>query len=196
MAPVGKQGEITPTEEFEVAEEVDIAPEQTSADKNQGFEIVDLSEYVEKFRVGPGGDLYLDVPFASTHFGLQKQTRNGSEPFNEKNIGIGLSYQKRDGRKEKYYSVGAVKNSMGDQSFYLGGGKKWRVLGNNKLNMKLGFYAGLIHYPTSPIKTFPGILPTIDIGGKNYGLQLTVIPPVHESVKPAVLASFRRKLSK
>ena len=98
----------------------------------------------------------------------------------EKNNGVGLEYQWRS----NYANAGYLKNSFFKDSYYIGYGK--RVTTGGQIHGSLGFWSGLISYP-SYRKRFllPAILPVVSFGVSHASFSVLYIPKIGDRIIPA-----------
>lgn len=106
---------------------------------------------------------------------------NSDYDWNENNIGIGLEYE-FDSASRWIWSVNgnAFMDSQNNMSYMAGGGLRRRLLQSDG---DTGFYldAGLVAFVMSRADfndylPFPGILPTLSLGTKSIGVNLSYVP--------------------
>jgi hypothetical protein len=106
---------------------------------------------------------------------------NSEYDWNENNFGLGLEYE-FDRRSRWIWSVNgnAFLDSQENVSYMAGGGLKRRLYQSEH---PAGFYvdAGLVAFlmaraDINDYEPFPGVLPTLSMGVRNFGVNLTYLP--------------------
>lgn len=114
------------------------------------------------------GDYWLDLHGASKHISPE-------EEYNEKNLGMGVTYKWDDGRKS--LTGGTYRNSYGRPTLYFGGGiDKYFNTPIGKLGA--GIVGGIGTGYTSGIT--PMLLPRLSIGNDNARTSLLVAPEIKD----------------
>jgi len=108
---------------------------------------------------------------------------NSEYDWNENNYGLGLEYQFDSSSRWIWSANGnAFLDSQNNMSYMAGGGLKRRLFQSERL---AGLYldAGLVAFlmaraDINDYQPFPGILPTLSLGIRNIGINLTYLPKV------------------
>lgn len=106
---------------------------------------------------------------------------NASEEWNENNAGVGLEYQfDVASRWKKQVMINGFRDSNNEMSYMAGAGLQRTLFATDSLN---GFYidAGINAFlmtrqDVNDNRPFPGVLPSISIGNRRVGLNLTYLP--------------------
>lgn len=106
---------------------------------------------------------------------------NAEYDWNETNLGLGLEYEfASQSRWIKTINANTFVDSLENQTYMAGAGLKRRLLMTDRLG---GLYldAGLVGFLMSREdindgRLFPGILPTLTIGNRYAGINLTYLP--------------------
>lgn len=106
---------------------------------------------------------------------------NSTYDWNENNLGAGVEYQFRQKSAwRKVVMANAFRDSMNQMSYVAGAGLHRRIYETEKL---AGFYiyAGLSAFvmtreDVNRNKPFPGVLPSVTIGNRRMGLNVTYLP--------------------
>lgn len=129
----------------------------------------------------------LQTSLTSIHPGAHRE-------YNERNFGLGL---RRDfagqGRTINYLAGGTLKNSMSDTTMYAGGGQRLRFRSWDG-HLDIGYFAGLITYPSHSPDPIPALLPLVEIGSGAIGLTALYIPRVKSDGDHAVLFQLQFRL--
>jgi hypothetical protein len=104
-----------------------------------------------------------------------------SEDWNENNLGLGVEYEfASESRWRKRLMANGFEDSNEDMSYMVGGGLHRNLFATDRLR---GFYidAGLNAFvmtreDVDDGSPFPGILPTLTMGNRYVGLNLTYLP--------------------
>lgn len=162
--------------------------------------------------------LFLALPLASAAAGEFSTIINGksfhigaSEEWNEANYGLGIEYTfKRDSRWKPQLMANGFRDSNEDMSYMVGGGLHRNLYDTDRLN---GFYidAGINAFvmtrsDVNGNKPFPGALPSLTVGNRYVGINLTYLPKVavekmydskmaDESIRGIVFLQFKFNVS-
>lgn len=132
--------------------------------------------------------LIVAVPYSTAQAGSFSAVLNGrsihvdaTEDWNEDNIGLGLEYQfAGDSRWKKQVMVNGFRDSNEDMSYMAGAGLRRNLYSTERLN---GFYldAGINAFlmtrrDINDNRPFPGVIPSLSIGNRDMGLNLTYLP--------------------
>lgn len=106
---------------------------------------------------------------------------DASENWNEDNYGLGLEYQfATQSRWKKQLMVNGFRDSMDEMSYMAGAGLHRTLFASDRLQ---GFYvdAGINAFlmtrkDVNDNRPFPGALPSLSIGNRHMGLNLTYLP--------------------
>lgn len=106
---------------------------------------------------------------------------DATEEWNEDNAGLGLEYQfAGDSRWKKKVMVNGFRDSNADMSYMAGAGLHRTLFASERLN---GFYvdAGINAFvmtrrDVNDNRPFPGAVPSLTIGNRHMGLNLTYLP--------------------
>lgn len=106
---------------------------------------------------------------------------DASEDWNEDNYGLGLEYQfATESRWKKVVMANAFRDSNDEMSYMAGAGLHRNLFTTDRLN---GFYldAGINAFfmtrkDVNDNKPFPGALPSLTLGNRYAGLNLTYLP--------------------
>jgi hypothetical protein len=106
---------------------------------------------------------------------------NSSYDWNENNYGIGVEYEfSSESRWKKTVMANGFRDSNDDMSYMVGAGLHRRLFESDRL---AGFYfdAGLTAFLMSREdvdnnKPFPGVLPSLRLGNRYAGINLTYLP--------------------
>lgn len=106
---------------------------------------------------------------------------NASEDWNENNAGLGLEYQfDVTSRWKKQVMVNGFRDSNNEMSYMAGAGMHRTLLATDSFN---GFYvdAGINAFlmtreDVNDNRPFPGVVPSLSIGNRHVGLNLTYLP--------------------
>lgn len=127
-------------------------------------------------------------PCASAQAGGFSAVLNGrsihidaSEDWNEDNVGLGLEYRfDSDSRWRKQLMVNGFRDSNEEMSYMAGAGLHRNLYFTERLD---GFYvdAGINGFlmtrrSINDNRPFPGIVPSLSIGNRNVGVNLTYLP--------------------
>jgi len=104
-----------------------------------------------------------------------------TEEWNEDNYGLGIEYEfATKSRWKKRLMANGFRDSNDDMSYMVGGGLHRNLYATERLG---GFYldAGLNAFVMTRTdvnnnKPFPGVLPSLTVGHKHVGLNLTYLP--------------------
>jgi len=132
--------------------------------------------------------LLLAFPFSSATAGDFSAIINGksfhvdaTKDFNENNLGLGLEYQfATQSRWKKQVMVNGFRDSNKDMSYMAGAGLHRTLFATDRLN---GLYvdAGINAFfmtrtDVNDNRPFPGALPSVSVGNRHMGLNLTYLP--------------------
>jgi len=117
----------------------------------------------------------------STVFNGKSIHVNASEDWNDDNYGLGLEYQfATQSRWKKVVMVNGFRDSNEEMSYMAGAGIHRTLFSTDRLN---GFYldAGINAFlmtrkDVNDNKPFPGALPSLTVGNRYAGLNLTYLP--------------------
>ncbi len=106
---------------------------------------------------------------------------DASREWNEDNLGLGLEYEfSGQSRWKKRLMVNGFRDSNDEMSYMLGGGLHRNFVTSDRLH---GFYldAGLnaflmTRHDVNDNRPFPGILPSLTVGNRYGGINLTYLP--------------------
>ncbi len=106
---------------------------------------------------------------------------DSSYDWNENNTGLGVEYEfAQKSAWKKILMANGFRDSTDNMSYMAGAGLHRRIYETEKL---AGFYvyAGLNAFlmtreDVNGSKPFPGVLPSVSVGTKNFGLNLTYLP--------------------
>ncbi|MDH3578478.1 MAG: hypothetical protein OEO71_11770 [Gammaproteobacteria bacterium] len=106
---------------------------------------------------------------------------DATENWNEDNVGLGLEYQfATESRWKKQVMVNGFRDSNDDMSYMAGAGLHRTLFATDRLN---GFYvdAGINAFlmtrtDVNDNRPFPGAVPSLSIGNRHMGLNLTYLP--------------------
>lgn len=129
------------------------------------------------------GTLNLQLNIASHHFDAERD-------FNESNRGVGIEFELAADTVRPYVAAGTLVNSMNDRSWYLGGGHRFAI-GNRNAFVALGYFAGLLTYPSSGESVIPAVLPTLQIGSRGYAVSAIYVPRIGDKTTAAALIQAR-----
>ena len=134
--------------------------------------------------------LIIALPLSSVTAGEFSTVINGksfhigaSQEWNEANYGLGVEYTfKRDSRWKPQLMANGFRDSNEDMSYMVGGGLHRNLYTTDRLN---GFYfdAGINAFvmtrsDVNDQKPFPGVLPSLTVGNRYVGINLTYMPKV------------------
>jgi hypothetical protein len=134
--------------------------------------------------------LFIALPLSSATAGEFSTIINGksfhigaSQEWNEANYGLGIEFTfKRDSRWKPRLMANGFRDSNDDMSYMVGGGLHRNLYATDRLN---GFYfdAGINAFvmtrsDVNGNKPFPGALPSLTIGNRYVGINLTYLPKV------------------
>lgn len=134
--------------------------------------------------------LAIALPLSSVTAGEFSTVINGksfhvgaSQEWNEANYGLGVEYTfKRDSRWKPQLMANGFRDSNEDMSYMVGGGLHRNLYTTDRLN---GFYfdAGINAFvmtrsDVNDEKPFPGVLPSLTLGNRYVGINLTYMPKV------------------
>ena len=119
----------------------------------------------------------------STVFNGKSYHVGATQDWNEDNYGLGLEYTfKRESRWKPRVMVNGFRDSNEDMSYMVGGGLHRILYATDRLN---GFYfdAGIDAFvmtrtDVNDNKPFPGALPSLTVGNRYVGVNLTYMPKV------------------
>jgi hypothetical protein len=106
---------------------------------------------------------------------------NSSYDWNENNTGLGIEYEfEQKGAWKKIAMANGFRDSTDGMSYMAGAGLHRRLYETEKLG-QFHIYAGLSAFlmtrdDVNDGRPFPGILPSISIGNRNVGFNLTYMP--------------------
>ena len=106
---------------------------------------------------------------------------DADEDWNEENYGLGVEYQlKSRSAWKKQLMVNGFRDSNDEMSFMFGGGLHRSLFTTERMN---GFYvdAGINAFlmtrrDVNDNRPFPGVLPSLTLGNRHMGLNLTYVP--------------------
>jgi len=106
---------------------------------------------------------------------------NASEDWNEDNYGLGLEYQfATQSRWKKQLMVNGFRDSTDEMSYMAGAGLHRTLFASDRFD---GFYidAGINAFlmtrkDVNDNRPFPGALPSLSVGNRHMGLNLTYLP--------------------
>jgi hypothetical protein len=106
-----------------------------------------------------------------------------TQDWNENNYGLGLEYTfKRESRWKPRVMANGFRDSNEDMSYMVGGGLHRNLYATDRMN---GFYfdAGIDAFvmtrtDVNDNKPFPGALPSLTVGNRYVGVNLTYLPKV------------------
>ncbi|MDX2413255.1 MAG: hypothetical protein QNK16_12475 [Woeseiaceae bacterium] len=134
--------------------------------------------------------LFIVLPLSSATAGEFSTIINGksfhvgaSQEWNEDNYGLGLEYTfKRESRWKPRLMANGFRDSNEDMSYMVGGGLHRNLYATDRMN---GFYfdAGIDAFVMTRTdvngnKPFPGALPSLTVGNRYVGINLTYMPKV------------------
>jgi len=134
--------------------------------------------------------ILLALPFSpalagdlSTVFNGKSYHVGATQDWNENNYGLGLEYTfERESRWKPRVMANGFRDSNEDMSYMLGGGLHRNLYATDRLN---GFYfdAGIDAFvmtrtDVNDNKPFPGALPSLTIGNRYVGVNLTYLPKI------------------
>ncbi len=134
--------------------------------------------------------LFIVLPLSSATAGEFSTIINGksfhigaSQEWNEDNYGLGLEYTfKRESRWKPRLMANGFRDSNEDMSYMVGGGLHRNLYATDRMN---GFYfdAGIDAFvmtrtDVNDNKPFPGALPSLTVGNRYVGINLTYMPKV------------------
>ena len=119
----------------------------------------------------------------STVFNGKSYHVGASQDWNENNYGLGLEYTfERESRWKPRVMANGFRDSNEDMSYMLGGGLHRNLYATDRMN---GFYfdAGIDAFvmtrtDVNDNKPFPGALPSLTVGNRYVGVNLTYLPKV------------------
>lgn len=119
----------------------------------------------------------------STVFNGKSYHVGASQDWNEDNYGLGLEYTfERESRWKPRVMANGFRDSNEDMSYMLGGGLHRNLYATDRMN---GFYfdAGIDAFvmtrtDVNDNKPFPGALPSLTVGNRYVGVNLTYLPKV------------------
>ena len=119
----------------------------------------------------------------STVFNGKSYHVGASQDWNENNYGLGLEYTfERESRWKPRVMANGFRDSNEDMSYMLGGGLHRNLYATDRMN---GFYfdAGIDAFvmtrtDVNDNKPFPGALPSLTVGNRYVGVNLTYMPKV------------------
>ena len=119
----------------------------------------------------------------STVFNGKSYHVGASQDWNENNYGLGLEYTfERQSRWKPRVMANGFRDSNEDMSYMLGGGLHRNLYTTDRMN---GFYfdAGIDAFvmtrtDVNDNKPFPGALPSLTVGNRYVGVNLTYMPKV------------------
>jgi len=120
---------------------------------------------------------------------------SAKEPLNEANWGAGLEYQYTTGDNwVPFLTVSGFRDSNENMSYYAGGGMKRRFqLGSQPNQFYVDAGAVLFLMTREDFRSnrpFPGILPVISLGMRNFALNITYVPDIREPMQELVFFQF------
>lgn len=124
--------------------------------------------------IAQAGDLHAIINGRSVHVGA-------TEDWNENNLGLGIEYQfANDSRWKKQVMVNGFRDSNDDMSYMAGAGLQRNLFATDGLNglyVDAGINAFLMtRTDVNDNRPFPGVVPSITIGNRQMGLNLTYLP--------------------
>jgi Antimicrobial peptide resistance and lipid A acylation protein PagP len=129
-------------------------------------------------------DVSLVFNATSVHFGECQPVK-----CNQRNHGFGVEYS----TPRYYVTAGELINSVDDQSYYLGGGQRWER-GLGPFRGDIGYFAGLVRYPSADLYLIPAVLPVASLTYDRLSIDATYIPPVTSEIVGAVFLRMRIRL--
>jgi hypothetical protein len=119
----------------------------------------------------------------STVFNGKSYHVGATQDWNENNYGLGLEYTfKRESRWKPRVMANGFRDSNEDMSYMVGGGPHRNLYATDRMN---GFYfdAGIDAFvmtrtDVNDNKPFPGALPSLTVGNRYVGVNLTYLPKV------------------
>ena len=119
----------------------------------------------------------------STVFNGKSYHVGATQDWNENNYGLGLEYTfNRESRWKPRVMANGFRDSNEDMSYMLGGGLHRNLYATDRMN---GFYfdAGIDAFvmtrtDVNDNKPFPGALPSLTVGNRYVGVNLTYLPKV------------------
>jgi hypothetical protein len=119
----------------------------------------------------------------STVFNGKSYHVGATQDWNENNYGLGLEYTfKRESRWKPRVMANGFRDSNEDMSYMVGGGLHRNLYATDRMN---GFYfdAGIDVFvmtrtDVNDNKPFPGALPSLTVGNRYVGVNLTYLPKV------------------
>ena len=119
----------------------------------------------------------------STVFNGKSYHVGATQDWNENNYGLGLEYTfKRESRWKPRVMANGFRDSNEDMSYMVGGGLHRNLYATDRMN---GFYfdAGIDAFfmtrtDVNDNKPFPGALPSLTVGNRYVGVNLTYLPKV------------------
>ena len=106
---------------------------------------------------------------------------NSSYDWNENNTGLGIEYEfEQKSAWRKILMANGFRDSTDGMSYMAGAGLHRRLFETDRLN-EFYVYAGLNAFvmtrdDANDGKPFPGVLPSLSIGNRNIGFNLTYLP--------------------
>lgn len=106
---------------------------------------------------------------------------DADEEWNEENYGLGFEYElERQSAWKKHLMVNGFRDSNDEMSYMFGGGLHRSLFATERMN---GFYvdAGVNAFlmtrrDVNDNRPFPGVLPSLTVGNRHMGLNLTYLP--------------------
>ncbi|MCP4302650.1 MAG: hypothetical protein GY783_18865 [Gammaproteobacteria bacterium] len=132
--------------------------------------------------------LLIVLPVSSTLAGDFSAVINGrsihvdaTEDWNENNFGLGLEYQfATQSRWKKQLMVNGFRDSSDEMSYMAGAGLHRTLFATDRLNglyLDAGINAFLMtRKDVNDNRPFPGALPSLSLGNRHMGLNLTYLP--------------------
>lgn len=126
-------------------------------------------------------DWYLDINGVSRHSEDPKNEvaralmrKYGVSEWNEDNFGVGVTAKDAN----KFYTLGGYNNSLGEPSYYAGGGYQRRF--GNDFYIEPGLLAGVVTGYEDPVT--PMLIPKLGLGIKDVGqLNLSYLPSFRDN---------------
>lgn len=114
--------------------------------------------------------------------------------YNENNAGLGIQYTELDGRDVTRYTGGFLQNSMDDRTWYAGAARAWRF--GDRAYLDVGFFAGVLTYPSGNADVYPAVLPVVTLGYQPVSVNITYLPELGDKTDAAILFQLSIALPK
>lgn len=113
------------------------------------------------------------------------------ESLNEANLGAGLEYHyTTDNNWVPFLTVSGFRDSNENMSYYAGGGIKHRFQLGSKPNQFYVDTGAVVFLMTREDyrsnRPFPGILPVVSLGIRNFALNIAYVPDIREPMQELV----------